>query len=70
MCKSKTVAGIERGMIWQLYMKNLSQRVITSEICRSTTEKANFLKDPDEYGTKKHTGRPEKISPQSEQKYV
>ena len=40
----------------------MSQRVIASEIARSKTVIVNFSKDPDAYGTKKHTGWPKNIS--------
>ena len=35
MSKGKTLTGIERGRILELYKQNLSQRVNTSEISRS-----------------------------------
>ena len=54
---------IERGRILELNKQNLSQRVIASEIGRSKAVIANFLKDPDAYGTRKHTGWHKEISP-------
>ena len=42
--------------------QNLSQCVIASKIGRSKTVIVTFLKDPDVYGTKKHTGWPNKNS--------
>ena len=62
MGKRKTLSGIKRGRILELYKQNLSKRVIASEISCSKRVIANVLKDPDAYGTKKHTGRPKKIS--------
>ena len=61
MGKGKTVTGIECGWILELHRPNLSQCVIASEIGRSKTVIANFIKDPGAYGTKKHTERPKKI---------
>ena len=62
MSKVKTLTGIERKRILELLKQNLSLRVIVSSIGRDKTVIANFLKDPDAYGTRKHTGRPKKIS--------
>ena len=62
MGKGKTLTGIERGCILELHKQNVSQRVIANEINRSKTVSANFLKAPDAYRTKKHTGRHKKIS--------
>ena len=56
------LTGIERGRILELRKQNLPQRVIAGEICRNKTVIANFLKDPDEYETIKHTSLPEKSS--------
>lgn len=44
------------------HKQNLCQRVIESEIGRKKTVIANILKDPDAYGTKKHTDKRKKIS--------
>ena len=49
----KTLTGIERGRIVELYKQYLSQRVIASEIGRSKTVIAYFMKDSYAYGTKK-----------------
>ena len=62
ICKGETLIGIRRGRILELRKQNLSQRVIASEIGRSRIVTENFLKDPDEYGMKKHTDRPKTIS--------
>ena len=48
MRKGKTLTGIER--------------VIAMDLGRRKTIIANFLKGPDEYGTKEHTVPPKKIS--------
>ncbi|KAF2362922.1 Transposase Tc1-like [Trinorchestia longiramus] len=41
----------------------MSHRAIASELNKSKTVVTNFLKNPTEYGTKKSTGRPKKITP-------
>ena len=46
MGKGKTLTGIERGRMLELYKQNLSKRVIASEIGCSETVIANLLKDP------------------------
>ena len=63
MGKATRLTDIERGKILKLRGQNFSQRAIAYEIGRSKTVVANFLKDPDIYGSKKSTGRPKKISP-------
>ena len=56
MSKGKTLTGIERGRMLEIHNTNLSPCVIESEICRSKTVIASFLKDPDAYGTGKLNG--------------
>ena len=53
---SKGLNAIERGMILEHHRQNWN------EISFSKIARANFLNNPDAYGTKKHTGRLEEIS--------
>ena len=62
MGKRKTLTDIERGRISEFHKQNLAQRVIAGEIGGSKKVIANFLKDSDAYGAKKHTSRHKKIS--------
>ena len=41
-----------------------SQKEISKALGRSKTILCNYLKSPNKYGTRKLTGRPEKLSPQ------
>ncbi|KAF2343878.1 Transposase Tc1-like [Trinorchestia longiramus] len=50
------------GRIVELEKQGMSHRVITSELNKSKTVVTNFLKNLTEYGTKKSTGRPKKIT--------
>ena len=63
MAKAKKLSLLERGRIVELHKQGLSQRAIAAEVGRSKTVILNFLKDPEHYGTKKSSGRPQKITP-------
>ena len=47
-----------------------SQRGISKILRRSKTVICNYLKSPNKYGTRKPTGRPEKLSPQFKRRIV
>ena len=47
-----------------------SQREISKALRRSNSAICNYLQSPNEYGTRKPTGRPEKLSPQFKRKIV
>uniref|UniRef100_A0A3B5QG74 Transposase IS30-like HTH domain-containing protein n=1 Tax=Xiphophorus maculatus TaxID=8083 RepID=A0A3B5QG74_XIPMA len=63
MAKAKKLTDFERGRIVELHKQGLSQRAIAAEVGRSKTVILHFLNDPEGYGTKKSSGRPQKISP-------
>ena len=54
----------EKGEITALKRVGKSQREISKALGRSKNVISNYLKSPNKYGTRKPTGRPEKLSPQ------
>ncbi|KAF2344285.1 Tc3 transposase DNA binding domain [Trinorchestia longiramus] len=63
MAGRQVLRDYDRGRIVELGKKGMSHRAIASELNKSKTVVTNFLKNPTEYGTKKWTGRPKKITP-------
>jgi transposase len=55
----------EQKDILRLSKKKMSHRDIAKKIRRSKTVVTNFLRDPDNYGTKKPTGRKPKLDNRS-----
>uniref|UniRef100_A0A673CM01 Transposase IS30-like HTH domain-containing protein n=1 Tax=Sphaeramia orbicularis TaxID=375764 RepID=A0A673CM01_9TELE len=62
MAKAKKLSLLERGRIVELHKQGLSQHAIAAEVGCSKTVILNFLTDPENYGTKKSSGRPKKIT--------
>ena len=60
----------EKGKITTLKRIGKSQREILKTLGHSKTLISNYLKSPDEYGTRKPTGKPEKLSPQFKRRIV
>ena len=63
MPKGSKLTDVERARINDFHVQGLTQREIAAKINRSKTVVCNFLKNPDNYGKAKLTGRPKKISP-------
>ena len=53
----------EKGEITALQRVGKSQREMSKALGRSETVIYNYLKSTNKYGTRKPTGRPEKLSP-------
>ena len=64
MAKGTKLSEFEKGEIKCRKRVRKSQREISNVLGRSKTVICNFLKSPNKYGTRKPTGRPEKLSPQ------
>lgn len=62
MPKASKLSEVERARILDFHQLGLSQRAIADKLNRSKTAVCNFLKDPQNYGKAKSTGRPRKIS--------
>ena len=56
----------ERGQIEAFRQANYSIREIGKELNRSKTVVWNYLKAPEEYGTKNNHGRPKKLTIQTD----
>ena len=64
MAKGTTLSEFEKGEITAREKVGKSQRKISMAFVRSKTDICNYLKTLNKYGTRKSTGRPEKLSPQ------
>ena len=63
MPKASKLTEVERARILDFHKQGLLQRAIAAKVNRSKTVICNFLKDTENYGKAKSTGRPRKISP-------
>uniref|UniRef100_A0A3Q0RGQ7 Transposase IS30-like HTH domain-containing protein n=1 Tax=Amphilophus citrinellus TaxID=61819 RepID=A0A3Q0RGQ7_AMPCI len=59
---SFSLTDFERGRIVELHKQGLSQHAVAAEVGHSKTVILHFLNDPEGYGTKKSSGKPQKIS--------
>ena len=64
MSKGTNLLDFGKGKITALKRVRKSQREILKVLGGSKTVICNYLKSPNKYGTRKSTGRPEKLSPQ------
>lgn len=60
----------EKGQIAAFHQQGLSCRQIQQLIGRSKTVINNFLRDPANYGTRKSTGRPSKVSDRDKRQII
>ena len=63
MAKETKLSEFEKGEITTLKRGGKSQREISKALGSSKTVICNYLESPNQYGTRKPTGRPEKLSP-------
>ena len=70
MAKGSKLSEFEKGEITALKRVGKSQREIFKALGCSKTVICNYLKSPNEYGTRKPTDRPEKLSPQFKRRIV
>ena len=63
MAKETKLSEFEKGEITALKRVGKSQKEISKVLKRSKTVICNCLKSPNKYGTRKPSGRPEKLSP-------
>ena len=70
MAKGTKLSEFEKGEITALRRLRKSQREILKALGHSKTVICNYLKSPNKYGTRKLTGRPEKLSPQFKRRIV
>ncbi|CDF32775.1 unnamed protein product [Chondrus crispus] len=63
MPKGKQLTDMEKRQILVLHNECLSVREIAESINRSKTVVHNFIKNPQEYRSKKRSGRPPKLMP-------
>lgn len=62
MPRAVKLSEFEKGQIVALHGQGISNRQIAQELGRSPRVVNNFLNDPANYGTRKSTGRPSKLS--------
>ena len=70
MDKGNKLFEFEKGEIKVLKRFRISQREISKDLGRSKTVICNYLKSPNKDGTRKPTGKPEKLSPQFKRRIV
>ena len=70
MAKGTKLFDFEKGEITALKSVGKSQREISKALGCSKTIICNYLKSPNKCGTRKPTGRPEKLSPQFKRRIV
>ena len=70
MAKGSKFSEFDKGEITTLKRVVNSQREVLKTLERSKTVICNYLKSPNKYGTRKPTGRPEKLSPQFKRRIV
>ena len=70
MAKGAKLSEFEKGKITALKRVRKSQREILKVLGCSKTIICNYLKSPNKYGTRKPTGKPEKLSPQFRRRIV
>ena len=70
MAKETKLSEYEKGEIIALKRVEKSQREISKAIGHSKTVICNYLKSPTKYGTRKSTGRPEKLSQRFKRRIV
>ena len=70
MAKRTKLSEFEKGEITAPKRVRKSQREISKALRRSKTVICNYLKSPNNYGTRKPTDKPEKLSPQFKRRIV
>ena len=70
MAKGTKLSEFEKGENTALKRVGKSQREISKALGRSKAVICNYLKSPNEYRTRKPTGRPEKLSSQFKRRIV
>ena len=70
MAKGTRLPELEKGEITALKRIGKYQREILKAFGLSKTVICNYLKSPNEYGTRKPTGRPENLPPQFKRRIV
>ena len=70
MAKGTKLSEFEKGEITALKRFGKSRREILKVLGRCKTVICNYLKSPNKYGTRKPTGRPEKLSPQFKRRII
>ena len=70
MTKGTKLSEFEKGEITGLKRVKKSQREILKALGQSNTAICNYLKSLNKYGTRKPTGRPEKLSPPFKRRIV
>lgn len=68
MGRGKKLTDLEKGQILAHHSQGKSLRWIGREIHRSFKVVSNYLNNPDNYGLKKSTGRPRKLSERAERR--
>ena len=70
MAKETKLSKFEKGKITTLKIVGKSRREISEALGRSRIIICNYLTSPNKYGTRKTTGRAEKLSPQFKRRIV
>ena len=70
MPRAVALSDIEKGKIIAYHDSGMSNRAIASKIGRHHKVISTFLRNPDEYGTKKPSGRPSVLSPRDKRRIL
>uniref|UniRef100_A0A915CWV4 Tc3 transposase DNA binding domain-containing protein n=1 Tax=Ditylenchus dipsaci TaxID=166011 RepID=A0A915CWV4_9BILA len=70
MGKGKSLSDVEQGKILAFHKSGWSNRNIAKELKRSSDVIDRFVKNPQQYGRKKHTGCKPKISPRMQRRII
>jgi len=70
MPRAVALSEIEKGKILAYHDSGMSNRAIAKKIGRHHKVIGTFLKNPDEYGTKKISGRPSVLSPRDKRRIL
>ena len=70
MPRGKQLSQYEKGQIIALHMENVPKKEIARRIFRSDRVVRNYLRNPQLYCMKKHTGRKRKLSERSQRRVV
>uniref|UniRef100_A0A915D399 C2H2-type domain-containing protein n=1 Tax=Ditylenchus dipsaci TaxID=166011 RepID=A0A915D399_9BILA len=68
--KGKSLSDVEQGKILAFHKSGRSNRNIAEELKRSSDVIDRFVKNPQQYGRKKHTGSKPKISPRMQRRII
>lgn len=70
MPRGKSLTAYEKGQIMALHLEGKTKKEIARRLSRSDRVVRNFLRNPEQYCVKKHTGRKRKLKPRDERRII